>query len=94
MCSAVQNVQAKDIAYMANEANGRIVLTNEICKANGKTFPELRRVYTYTGSGYTLEGCYKLEDSTVWILFENMVERRFEPSSFKLIEPRHPNNGV
>lgn len=79
------NVQAEAIAQAQNEGGGFIVLTNEVCKAGGKTYNELRRVYGYTGSGVTQEGCYALEDDTVVVVWESGNKRRYHASGFTLI---------
>lgn len=79
------NVQAEAIAQAQNEGGGFIVLTNEVCKAGNKTFPELRRVYSYTGSGLTQEGCFALEDETVVVVWETGTKRRYHASGFTLI---------
>ena len=79
------NVQAEAIAQAQNEGGGAIVLTNEVCKAGGKTFSDLRRVYAYTGSGLTQEGCYMLEDETVVVVWESGNKRRYHASGFTLI---------
>jgi len=81
----VHTVQAEAIAQSPNEGGGFIVLTNEICVVNKKTFSELRRVYSYTSSGLTQEGCFMLEDDTVVVVWESGNKRRYAASGFTLI---------
>lgn len=63
--------QAETIATMPNAAGGKIVLTNEVCKYSGKTYDSLRRMYNYSESGYTAEGCYAIEDETITSIWIN-----------------------
>lgn len=67
----VPNAHAGSIATMPNQANGKVVLTDEPCKIDGKNYPALRRVYNYGESGHTAEGCYALEDDTVVTVWKN-----------------------
>jgi hypothetical protein len=52
---------AEPIAYIKNEAGGQIIFTNETCKLRGEPYPELQRVFSFTRSGNTIEGCYYYE---------------------------------
>ena len=81
----VTTAQAEAIAQSPNEGGGFIVLTNQVCKVNNKTFPELRRVYSFTQSGLTQEGCYGIEDETVVVVWESGNKRRYAASGFTLI---------
>lgn len=81
----VTTAQAEAIAKSENEGGGFIVLTNEVCVINKKTFPDLRRVYSYTSSGLTQEGCFMLEDETVVVVWESGNKRRYSASGFTLI---------
>lgn len=60
---------AESIATMPNKGGGKIVLTNESCKYEGKTYSSLNRAYNYTSEGYGSEGCYGVEDDTVLVLW-------------------------
>jgi len=66
-------VYAEAIANMPNKANGKIVLTNEICKYNNKTYNTLKRAYYYTESGYTSEGCFYMEDDTIVVIWDGGI---------------------
>jgi len=81
----VHTAHAEAIAKSENEGGGYIVLTNEVCKVQGKTYSELRRVYSYTQSGLTQEGCFMLEDETVLVVWESGNKRRYAASGFTLI---------
>jgi len=81
----VHTAQAEAIAQSPNEGGGFIVLTNEVCVVSKKTYSELRRVYSYTQSGLTQEGCYMLEDDTVVVMWESGNKRRYAASGFTLI---------
>lgn len=81
-------VQAGAVATMPNNAGGKIVLTDEVCKVNNKTYDTLRRAYLYTEAGYTTEGCYTLEDETivaVWNINGEGQKMRYSVSNFTLI---------
>lgn len=80
--------QAEAIATMPNDGNGKIVLTDEVCKYKGKTYNPLKRAYTYTLTGLTFEGCFHIEDETVviiWGVEDNPIKRRYPVSSFSLV---------
>ncbi len=65
-----QEVRADAIATMPNEGGGKIVLTDEVCKHEGKTYNKLNRAYNYTTSGYGSEGCFYIEDETVVVIWD------------------------
>jgi hypothetical protein len=61
---------AETVATQPNQAGGKIVLTDQECKYDGKVFDKLNRAYNYGSAGYTSEGCWGVEDETVivyWI---------------------------
>lgn len=64
-------VKAETIATMPNQADGKIVLTNETCEYAGKKYPKLNRAYNYGSTGNTSEGCYYIEDETVVTIWNN-----------------------
>jgi hypothetical protein len=81
--------KAAAIATMPNEGGGKIVLTDETCKYDGKTYKELNRAYNYTTTGYTSEGCYFIEDETVvvvWALASGAKRMRYPAENFTLIK--------
>ena len=72
---------------MADDRDGRVVLTTELCTqkldtlALGTTKPTvegMRRAFYYTGAGVTNEGCWKHEAGTVLLVWptENTIRRR------------------
>jgi len=65
-----QEVRAEAIATMPNEGGGKIVLTDEVCKYEGKTYNKLNRAYNYTTSGHSSEGCFFIEDETVVVIWD------------------------
>lgn len=82
---------AESIATMPNKGGGKIVLTNEICKMEGKTYSSLNRAYNYTSEGYSSEGCYALEDDTViivWNLNGKAQRMRYAADDFTLVKRR------
>jgi hypothetical protein len=84
---------ADAIATMPNEGGGKIVLTDETCKHNGKTYSELNRAYNYTTSGYSSEGCFFVEDETVvvvWSLASGAKRMRYPIENFTLIKKKQP----
>lgn len=85
-CSALQNANARDVAYMRNNAGGNIVLTNEQCEAGGKTFDDLRRAYANTDTGVSVEGCYYIgRDKLIHAVFQDAKERVYFPKDFTII---------
>ena len=82
---------AATIATMPNEGGGKIVLTDEVCKHEGKSYDKLNRAYNYTTSGYSSEGCFFVEDETVvviWKLESGPQRMRYPIQNFSL--PRKP----
>lgn len=82
------SAKAGAIASMPNEGGGKIVLTDETCKHDGKTYKELNRAYNYTTAGYSSEGCYFIEDETVvvvWALASGAKRMRYPAENFTLI---------
>ncbi len=87
--------QAEAIATMPNEGGGKIVLTDETCKHNGKTYPELSRAYNYTTAGYSSEGCFFIEDETVvvvWALASGAKRMRYPAENFTLTKKKQPSS--
>jgi hypothetical protein len=67
---------AASIATMPNEGGGKIVLTDDVCKYEGKTFNKLNRAYNYTTSGHSSEGCFYVEDETVVVIWNTSLGSR------------------
>jgi hypothetical protein len=79
--------QAGAIATMPNEGGGKIVLTDEVCRHEGKTYNKLSRAYNYTTSGHGSEGCFYIEDETVvviWNTSSGTRQMRYPAENFTL----------
>lgn len=74
------------IASMPNQAGGKIVLTDEQCKLNGKTYDPLKKSYFYTTEGVTGDGCWYLDDETIVVVWKerngNSTTRRYPVENF------------
>jgi hypothetical protein len=88
--------QADAIATSPNEGGGKIVLTDEVCKHEGKTYKGLNRIYSYTSKGLNAEGCYGIEDDTVVVIWytDTVEKRRYPASSFTLTPKRGARYGT
>jgi hypothetical protein len=76
------------IATMPNEGGGKIVLTDEVCKIDSKTYNKLNRAYNYTTSGHSSEGCFYVEDETVVVIWDTSAgvrRMRYPAENFTLI---------
>jgi hypothetical protein len=64
---------AEMIAWLGNQAGGRIVITDEVCvdPDTKKRYDQLKRAYNYGSSGNTSEGCYLVEDDSIVIVWVN-----------------------
>jgi hypothetical protein len=83
----IGELRAETIATMPNQGQGKIVLTNEICKYEGKIYDTLNRAYNYTSEGYTTEGCFYVEDETVvviWATAGKSTKMRYPAANFTL----------
>jgi hypothetical protein len=92
----VQEVKAESIATMPNEGGGQVVLTDEPCKHEGRVYNKLNRLYTYTARGYTVEGCYAVEDDTVVAIWHtnNAEKMRYPISAFTLTKKKGVRYGT
>jgi hypothetical protein len=89
--------QAEAIATMPNEGGGKIVLTDEICKHEGKTYSKLSRAYNYTTSGHGSEGCFYIEDETVvviWNTSSGTRQMRYPAENFTIIKRKGTRYGT
>lgn len=77
-----QYSKAEAIAQMPNDGGGFIVLTDDVCKHEGKVYKALNRLYSYTDKGYTTEGCYGVEDETIVVVWKSGNKMRYPISSF------------
>jgi hypothetical protein len=93
----VQEVSAEAIATMPNQAGGKIVLTDEPCVHQGKTYNGLNRAYNYGAQGYTTEGCYVVEDETVVVIWNDGTansKMRYPAENFTLTKRRKAKGGT
>ena len=89
----IGSVQAKDIAWMPNQANGKIVLTDEICKdPKGKTYKGLNRMFFYSSTGVTMDGCFYVRGEIIDSIWEDGSQMRYPVGNFVLFEKQ--SNGV
>lgn len=73
------------IASMPNQAGGKIVLTDEECSYKGKNYPSLRKSYFYTTEGLTGDGCWRLDDETVVVVWlDSNTTRRYPAVNFDI----------
>ena len=73
MAAYTASVKAEMIAWLGNQAGGRIVITDEVCvdPVTKEKYNQLKRAYNYGASGNTSEGCYLLEDESIVIVWVN-----------------------
>lgn len=92
----VQEVKAEAIATMPNEGGGFIVLTDDVCKHEGKVYKALNRLYSYTARGTNAEGCYGIEDETVVAIWytDGVDKRRYPASAFTLVKKKGTRYGT
>ena len=73
------------VASMPNQAGGKIVLTDEACVHNGKSYPSLYKSYFYTPEGTTGDGCWRLDDETVVVVWiDSNTTRRYPAANFDI----------
>lgn len=73
------------VASMPNQAGGKIVLTDEPCNYAGKNYPSLYKSYFYTPEGTTGDGCWRLDDETVVVVWiDSNTTRRYPAANFDI----------
>lgn len=85
------------IATMPNQAGGKIVLTDETCRHNGKVYEKLNRAYNYSIQGHTTEGCFFVEDETVVVIWDDGTatpRMRYPAENFTLIKRNKTKGGT
>jgi hypothetical protein len=90
-CMLPAMTHAAAIAEMPNRAGGKIVLTDEVCKHEGKTYESLARAYNYSAEGYTTEGCFAVEDETVVVIWKDgsaNPRMRYPAENFRIIKKK------
>lgn len=96
LLSVATNVEAETVATQPNQAGGKIVLTDQICKYDGQVFSNLNRAYNYGSAGYTSEGCWGIEDETVVVHWIDTNQRMRYPITAFTMNPNYSkrkNNG-
>jgi hypothetical protein len=96
LLSAVTVARAETIATQPNQAGGKIVLTDDICKHDGKVYDKINRAYNYGSAGYTSEGCWSLEDETVIVYWIDTNQKMRYPITAFTMNPNYSkrkNNG-
>lgn len=77
----------KDIAFFKNQANGYVVLTDEVCTKDKEVFKELQRAYAFNDKGDSIEGCYYVtEKETVRLIWSNGKEKIYPVDAFKVFD--------
>lgn len=73
------------VASMPNQAGGKIVLTDEECVHAGKRYDTLYKSYFYTPEGTTGNGCWRLDDETVIVVWiDSNTTRRYPVQNFDI----------
>jgi hypothetical protein len=88
-CMLPAMAYAAAIAEMPNRAGGKIVLTDEVCRHDGKTYDSLNRAYNYSAEGYTTEGCFAVEDETVVVIWKDgsaNPRMRYPAENFRILK--------
>ena len=77
LLSLSAHASAEMLAWLGNQAGGRIVLTDEVCvdPVTKERYDALKRAYNYGSAGGTSEGCYLLEDESVVVIWVNTSGR-------------------
>ena len=89
LLSALTAVRAETIATQPNQAGGKIVLTDEVCKHNGQIFEKINRAYNYGSAGYTSEGCWSVEDETVIVYWIDTDKKMRYPITAFTMNPNY-----
>lgn len=89
--SVLTNAKADTFATQPNNAGGKIVLTDEVCSHNGKTYDKLNRAYNYTTAGYTGEGCWFMEDETIVVMWTDSNQKMRYPAANFTLSPKYKN---
>jgi len=80
---------AEGIAWINNNAGGKIIITNEVCKdLDGKVYKKLNRIYMYTSEGITIDGCFYIADDLINAVWVNGTQMKYPVSDFILYEKK------
>jgi len=85
------HANADTFATQPNNAGGKIVLTDEICKHEGKVYDKLNRAYNYGSTGYTGEGCWFIEDETIVVAWTDSNQKMRYPIGNFTLGPKYKN---
>ena len=66
-----------DSWVLSNQGGGQIVITDRLCKG----YKNIYYAYTYTSRFYA-DGCWRLLDGKIHIVYENGEKRVYEASDF------------
>jgi len=89
LLAASSVAHAESIAYLNNNAGGKIVLATNPCYINGERFDPLLSAWTHTKSGVVITGCWMYEDATnlVHIVWEDGERRVYPSGNFQRLKP-------
>jgi hypothetical protein len=89
LLSVATAVKAETVATQPNQAGGKIVLTDDACKHEGRVFDKLNRAYNYGSAGYTSEGCWGVEDETVIVYWIDTNQKMRYPVTAFTMNPNY-----
>ena len=78
------HAKAAAVASAGNNEGGKIVLTDEVCKTDKETYPNLGRAYTFNSSGFVLQGCWipELDGTAVRIIWFDNTQNVYPTDGF------------
>ena len=99
LIGTITNAKAEMVAWLGNQAGGKIVITDEVCvdPITKERYDVLKRAYNYDSSGGTSEGCFFVEDETimmVWVDAKGRTKARYPIVNFTLNEKFKKNKGT
>jgi hypothetical protein len=86
------SASAEDIAFVTNEAGGRVVITSYDCTVDGKSFKNLMRAYAVNKQGRRINGCYRVVESseTIHVVWESGDEYTYDIKDFETFTKSKP----
>lgn len=82
---------------MPNQSGGKIVLTDRVCKQDGKTYEYLNDAYGYDSNGTVIYGCWFMQDDLVNIIWAKTgTHKVYNPKDFIKVNTKSgsKNTGV
>jgi hypothetical protein len=70
----------------ANDAGGKIVLTERACVIDSKTYNGWFSMYATAPSGTVYKGCWTYIDKRIQVVFSDGAQRIYEPEGFDKVE--------